>query len=101
MGSLQLDEDLELGEYRELTDEELEALKARESSEFEYGQKNEADGCTASSPYDNISICWVDLFILRMTSLLFCLLLSSIHGLGFEQGHYKLRHLNRAVLFEE
>ena len=27
MGSLQLDEDLDLGEYRELTDEELESLK--------------------------------------------------------------------------
>ena len=27
MGSLLLDEDLELGEYRELTDEELEELK--------------------------------------------------------------------------
>ena len=27
MGSLQLDDDLELGEYRELTDEEVESLK--------------------------------------------------------------------------
>lgn len=32
MGSLELDQDLELGEYRELTEEELEALRNREVS---------------------------------------------------------------------
>jgi 16S rRNA pseudouridine516 synthase len=33
MGSLQLDEELELGEYRELTAEELEQLKAGQPAE--------------------------------------------------------------------
>jgi 16S rRNA pseudouridine516 synthase len=33
MGSLQLDEELELGEYRELTTEELEQLKAGQPAE--------------------------------------------------------------------
>jgi hypothetical protein len=39
--------------------------------------------------------------LFKMTSLPFYLLSSKGHGLGFEQGHCKLRHLNRAAQFEE
>lgn len=64
------------------------------------GIKNEADKYCPPQSILHIDLDRV-VVLFTMTSSPFYLLSSKGHGLGFEQGHCMLRHLNRAAQFEE